>query len=274
MLHSVRKGIFFIAGVCLFLPQSRSVCAQTKVARNTTSDTKRKHIFDPAIRLAEKSQKTLESVTDFQATFHKMEIVRKKRVPHIMQMKLRHKPFSVYLKFLDPHEGREVIYVDGQNDGNILAHETGFKSIAGTISVDPTSRRAMKEGKHPITEIGIAKMLQGVIDVWKKEKKVAGGKLNYYPNAKIESSHKNLISIECIVVETIQPRKKRGIEFHITRLYIDKKTNLPVRVEHFGFPRRTSEEPPLVAQYTYWNVKTNVNLRDIDFDTNNPNYGF
>lgn len=132
----------------------------------------------------------------------------------------------------------------------------------------------MKEGKYPITEIGIAKMLQGVIDVWNKEKQFAGGKLNYYPNAKIESDHSNLKSIECKVVETIQPRQKRGIEYHITRLYIDKQTNMPVRVEHFGFPRRAGGQAPLVAQYTYWNVKTNVGLRDIDFDTNNPNYGF
>ena len=38
-------------------------------------------------------------------------------------------PLSVYLNFFKPAtiKGREVIYVEGQNDGNIVAHEGGFK---------------------------------------------------------------------------------------------------------------------------------------------------
>ena len=267
------RVLLVVGGMVLSPPSEYQVFAQTQVAHNSSSASIKQHTLDPAIRFAEKSKKALESVTDFEATFHKTEVIRKKEYPYIMRIKLREKPFSVYLKFLDPHQGREVLYVEGQNNGNLLAHETGLASIAGTFSINPYSRKALREGKYPITEIGIANMLQGVIDVWKKEKNTNGAQLNYYPNAKIESSHKNLKTMDCKVVETIQPRKQRGVEYHITRLYIDKKTNLPVRVEHFGFPRHGGK-PPLLAQYTYWNVKTNVHLQDIDFDKDNPNYGF
>ena len=36
-------------------------------------------------------------------------------------------PFSIYLKFLKPKEfsGREVIWVDGQNDNKLMVHEAG-----------------------------------------------------------------------------------------------------------------------------------------------------
>ena len=60
----------------------------------------------------------------------------------------------------------------------------------------------------------------------------------------------------------------------MTRLYINKADGLPARVEQFGFPAKSGDAAPIVEQYTFMNVKTNVGLSDVDFDENNPKYDF
>ena len=37
----------------------------------------------------------------------------------------------------------------------------------------------------------------------------------------------------------------------MTRLYIDRNTNLPVRVEQYGFPKKPGQERPLIEEYTW-----------------------
>ncbi len=246
----------------LALPQS--VAAQSEKAKPR----KKIHPLVLALQHAKAAGKVAEGLTDFQAVFNKREVVRGRlQPPQSMRIKLRRKPFSVYLNFINPSKGREVIYVSGRNRGNLLAHETGLKSIVGTVSIAPTSSRAMEESKHPITEIGMRTMLQTVIDQWERESKFGEIKVQYYPNAKLGST-------QCRVIESSHPRPRKQFPYHMTRLYIDKKTGLPVRVEQYGFPRRAGERAPIMEEYTYSGIKTNVGLKDIDFDTRNPKYGY
>ena len=232
------------------------------------------HPLIAAIRMAKLSQQTLETVKDFDATFSKQERVNGRIYPHTMFIKYRKKPFSVYLRFYKPHAGREVIYFEGRNDGKLLAHETGIKGIVGTVSLTPTSKQALSEGRHPITKIGLHNMLQEVIHQWERETKYGEINIKYFPNAKLRNSNPMLREMECKVIESSHPRPRKQFPYHLTRLYIDKKTNLPVRVEQYGFPPRQGAAPPLIAEYTYWNIRTNVGLNDADFNTRNPQYDF
>jgi hypothetical protein len=60
----------------------------------------------------------------------------------------------------------------------------------------------------------------------------------------------------------------------MTRLYIDNATRLPIRVQQYGFPKKSGGQPPLIEQYTYSNLKTNLGLSSKDFDHKNPGYGY
>ena len=91
--------------------------------------------------------------------------------------------------------------------------------------------------------------------------------MKFYPNAKIGS-------LECRVVQTSHAKKNSKAKFHMTRLYIAKKSGLPVRVEQFAYPTKTGSKPLMLEQYTYLGVKTNVGLKAIDFDTRNPKYDY
>jgi hypothetical protein len=44
-------------------------------------------------------------------------------------------------------------------------------------------------------------------------------------------------------------------------------------MEQWGFPVGGSE-PPLIEEYTYTDIKTNVGLTDSDFDVRNRKYHF
>jgi hypothetical protein len=125
----------------------------------------------------------------------------------------------------------------------------------------------MSESRHPITNMGLAGLVDGVIEQWEEETKYGEIEVKYYPNAKLRG-------MECKVIESSHPRPRRQFKFQMTRLYIDKATNLPVRVEQYGFPAAPGQKPPLIEEYTYWNIRTNVGLTDRDFDPENPSYGF
>jgi len=223
--------------------------------------------LDTAIKVAQSALATARKITDYEATFTKRELVRRNMIFHTMKVKVRHRPFSVYLRFGGQHDGREVLYVQGLNDGNILAHESGIKSLVGTISLEPNSPRALEESRYPITRMGIVNMVQSVIDQWQKETQYKDVSLKYYPKAKLGK-------MQCKVIETAHKSAKPGVQFQTTRLYIDRKTNLPVRVEQFAFSSRSDTQGPLVEEYTYSEIQPNRGLGNFDFDPRNQAYAF
>ena len=228
------------------------------------------HPLSTALKYARSSLKTVEQAKDYEAVFIKRDIVNGRVCAHVTDLKYRAEPMSVYLKFQQPHQGREVIYVHGKNDGKLLAHETGFASIIGTIALLPGSSQAMSESKHPITEIGMVKLVQGIIDQWEAELKYGEIEVKYFPNA----THGKLGKRKCLVIQATHPRPRKQFKFHVSRLWIDRETNLAVRVAHWGFPATPAAEKPLLEEYTYRDVKLNVGLKDIDFDVSNPKYDY
>jgi hypothetical protein len=240
-------------------PQGVSAAAPVEVPED--------HPLRPAIDLAEESLATMEAVSDYTAVFSKRELLGSRLTSQTMEMKFRHRPFSVYFKFRGAEAGREVIYIDGRNRGNLLVHETGVAALAGTITIAPTAPEVMKNTRHPITQAGLYNLVAKVVDQWRSESRYGEVDVKTFPNAKLGD-------LPCIAIQTTHPQPRREFKFHMTRLYLDRDQKLPVRVEQFGWPRNGSDKPPLVEEYTYTNVRVNVGLTDLDFDQRNPAYGF
>ena len=232
------------------------------------------HPLVPCLKAAEECKKSLAKVTDYTTLFRNSEVVRGKRYSHTMYVKFREKPFSVYMYFMGQNRGRQILYVKGQNSGKLVARQPALGGLGVTVSLSPTGSRAMSENRHPITMFGMSKMVDQLITQWKSDSKQEGVKVAYYPNAKLKRPETTYQPMECKVYQTTVTKRRRGQEFYMTRLYIDKKTGLPVRVEQYGFPTSTGQSPPLLAEYTYWNVKTNMGLKDLDFSRQNPRYRF
>lgn len=258
MMSHVRSGL---AGLCA------AAAVFALAPRAGAQDATAEHPLAPALRLAEASREALQSVKDYEAAFSKRDVVNGQVYAHTMRIKYREEPSSVYMQFYRPHEGREVIYVAGRNGGKLLAHETGLAGLVGTVALDPDSPQAMSESRRPITRIGMKKMLDGVIEQWQKELQYDECEVKYYPNAKLRE-------MECQVIEVRHPVPRKHFPYHMGRLFIDKKTKFPVRLENYGYPTAKGQQPPLIEEYTYWNIRPNIGLTDADFDPRNPKYGF
>ena len=222
--------------------------------------------FRAAIHMAEQSLQASEALSDYECIFHKRERHGRKLLSHKMVLKYRHEPFSVYMKYIDPYAGREVLYVDGKFNNKLLAHETGLKGLAGTLAFDPVCTEAMAECRYPVTKIGMHQMMATVLEQWKSEERISRCEVTYYPNAKLGDR-------DCKVIATTHPKELPGLKFCKTRLYIDKETNLPVRVEQYGFPTKKNDEP-LLEEYTYSELRLNAGLDDFDFSPKNSSYAF
>jgi len=243
-------------------------CGLTGLAASAGVAHAQEHPLTPFLKLAKQSRDAIASVHDYEALFTKRELVGRTLFTGQMMIKLRQEPFGVYLRFVDANAGREVIYAGPRYRNQLQAHEPpgGLRSLVGTVSLDPRSPTAMAEGRHPITNIGMQKMIEAQIDLWKEEMKFGECECQFYPNAKLQGT-------ECQVCECTHPTPRRQFKFYRTRLFIDKKTNFPVRMEQWGFPVGGSE-PPLIEEYTYTDIKTNVGLTDSDFDVRNRKYHF
>lgn len=225
------------------------------------------HPLKPCIVKAEASLAELKEIKDYSTLLFKKESIQGKLISQTLTMKVRHEPFSVYLKFEDPHAGREVIYVDGLNKGRFMVHETGFKALAGTLSFTPTSKEALAENRYPITQAGMAKMLEIVTEQWKADAQYQEVQVKEVADMKVGEELS-------LMIETTHPQPRDHFKFHKTRLYLDKDTQLPIRLEQYTWPEKEGGEPVLVEEYTYTQVKPNIGLKDIDFDKTNPAYQF
>jgi hypothetical protein len=230
------------------------------------------HPLEPALDRAYKALRQIErEVNDYTCTLVKRERVDGKLTePEYAFTKVRHQPFSAYLYFLKPDEvtGREVIYVAGQNDGNLIAHEAkGLKALVGAVNLKPNSPMAMHGNRYPITELGVLNLTKRLVEVGESDRKFGECEVQEYPNAKINNR-------TCTCIQVKHPVPRKNFRYHLARIYIDDELNVPIRFEAYDWPQQAGGQPLLLEEYTYVNLKLNVGLTDADFDPRNPNYKF
>ncbi len=253
--------------------QSGQSDSQLRVADRVVPQTNPvvEHPLMPAIRWAYQGLQDLQKIQDYSAIMVKRERVNGKlNDPEYAFVKIRHKPFSVYMHFLEPAsvKGQEVIYVEGQNDGKMWAHPAGIKNkLIGTVSLDPTGPIAMQNNRYPITEIGILNLVRRLIEVGEQDMKYGECEVKFFEGAKITDR-------TCTCIQVVHPVPRRHFRFHLARIYVDTEHNLPVRYESYDWPTEPDGAPQLIEEYTYLNIKVNNGFTDLDFDIRNPNYAF
>jgi hypothetical protein len=224
-----------------------------------------------ALRAIDECQARYDAVRDYICTFTKRERVNGRlTAPHVMSMKARTRPRSIYFKFRQPRHcaGREAIYIDGCNDGKVLAHDVGLgRLIAGTLCLDPDGPRAMEDNRHPITHAGIGPLLETLEERWSKELDPSESLVEFRDAEAVGPR-------PCTLIETTHPRELPHFLFYKVKVYIDRELGLPIRFEAFDWPDSPGAEPNLVEEYTYTDLKLNVGLGDVDFDVSNADYAF
>jgi hypothetical protein len=237
-------------------------------AQESPAGQPQQHPLIPAIEIARGALAKVDALADYEGTLTKRELINGALTTQMMQIRVREKPFAVYLKYAAPNEGREVLYDAAQDPAQLLAHEgSGLKSLAGTLALPINDPQVMAETRHPVTDLGLRRLIQLVIQQWEFESKYGEIDVQYFPDAKFGK-------ISCEALKVTHPKPRRQFKYHQTLLFIEKSSGLPLRVMNYGFPQQAGNELPLIEDYAYTGLKTNVGLKTLDFSRTNPNYRF
>lgn len=181
---------------------------------------------------------------DLQCTFVMDVIKQGEAVPRTTALlRYRREPETVFLQFLDRHKGRKVAFGPQFTDGKLKVRPDGLMSLV-TVSLDPHGDKAMEESIDPITRQGIRALLGQAERAFRD----AGAD----PDASIICREE---SVNNTPVLTMVLTRGNG---DMLALSIRSDSGLPVLIR-----RREGSNS---ATYRYQNVRTNIGLKDSDFE--------
>ncbi|RMF92573.1 MAG: DUF1571 domain-containing protein [Nitrospinota bacterium] len=220
--------------------------------------TSNQYLADP-LSLLFQMEKRYQTVEDYTAILKSQERIEGRLKPEsTIAIKFK-KPFMVYMKWLDgPHKGREVLYVEGKNDNKLLVQTHKWYQFF-PLSLDPYGSMAMEGNRHPITDIGIGRLIQLLTTNFRQAQ--ANGEVQI-----VEASPDTIFQRPAYKIEARFPAGK----YYAPRviLHIDQEYLLPIQVTVFD------EADQMVEKYGYTNLRLNVGLTEHDFDKENKDYGF
>lgn len=228
------------------------------------------------IQILERGLKFLTTTPDYTAQFVKQELVNGELLDEQeMELKVRHTPFSVYMKWITGEVGREVLYVDGHNDGRITAHGGGWKARLPSVSLEPTGSMAMAESRHPITKVGLYSLTQMMLDIHRQD-------LERQNFSRFERLKDQVFDGRPCYAFLIEYKDRAASEHYRKSIaLIDKQYCIPVHTKNYGWLNGQApadpdqhDEATLVEYYSYANIKFRPNLIAMDFDSSNEDYGF
>jgi hypothetical protein len=241
-------------------------------------------------------------------TLVKRELILREMEPEESFLVKWQRPRRVYLKAVaGPHEGEEVLYVEGQNKNRMKVHRGKFPDI--NLNLDPRGRLAMGHAHHPIYDVSIPHFVELVAKNVATMREKGMGKIELVgretlfgvPTAKIE-----VLAPATGTSPTLKPgqtlwdladasgqsmyvilhaNERRGWsepdgpqpgdaviipDFYAGRmtLWIDEKLNLPVQADLYDHDGR------LYEHYEHHDLKVGVPLTAADFDPKNKAYDF
>ena len=257
-----------------------------------------------AAELMSEAMKTIKAVDSYTGEFIKRERVKGDFDAEHTFYKFK-RPFKVYMKYIDPHPGQEVLYVRGENDNEIKAHKGSFPDI--TVNLSPYGRAAMKGSHQPIMTFGLEVAIEIMTRIRKQAEaagldvyKVSdGGTVHGEPVWKIEAKlpstgrtvkardDENLWQLAkrvgqdmyVILHHNDEISSPKDIDedddvfvpdFYASRLeyLIGKNTKMLRKESSWDHQGRKYE------QYDYPVLKHNAGLTDKDFDPDNEEYDF
>jgi len=262
-------------------PANRSFTLASMDSRGaSTKNLSNQHPLEPILLWARENEKRIaREVRDYTCLMVKRTRVDGElQARHCLFAKVRHRkvvdgklvtPFSLYLKVLRPHKikDREVLYIENANNGEILVRNGGRWLSSMTVSLDPHGTMAMRGNRYPVTEFGVYRLVERLIEIGQREVQFDDCVVNV-------DDHVTLNDQVCTKVHVTHREPANHFDFHQANLFIDNKLRLPVRFESYDWPKEGEESPVLMEEYSYHRLQLNVGLTDNDFDRDNPDYGF
>ncbi len=262
-------GLYLVG--CLSMPCSVALAQETSSA---ISDEIRHPLEQTIEYVASRSAFIRENVHDYSCRLVKRERIEGDLQTHqFANMNVRCEqrradgtlqPLSVYMEFSAPKsiKDRRILYIADQNDGKVVVRKGGSLAKRVKLKIDPLGTLARSESKRPITDIGFDRLLDGLVaqaqaDI-QRDPTAVNTQVSYFRNVTV---HKR----QCTQIQIVHPQPSGGMEFYITSLDMDDELHVPVRLVVYGWPQHNGEEPPVMEENNYIDLRLNVGLTDADF---------
>jgi LysM repeat protein len=106
--------------------------------------------------LLNEASNAIAAIYDYRGIIVKKELFEDELVEQKLAFKFS-RPFRVYVKYLQPHPGREGLYIEGVHKNRLRAHRGSARNIVASLK--PRGWIAMMDNHHPITSFGLENML-------------------------------------------------------------------------------------------------------------------
>ena len=174
------------------------------------------------------------------------------------------RPVAIFVEYEGPKrlDGRRILFVEGQNDNQMIIRKGGPRFSNLTLKLSCGSEAARRESLNPITEMSFDRMaaclIRRITEAMQADPTGENTHVETHRDLKVNDR-----SCSCICVT--HPKKQEGLHWHVVQVFIDEETQLPIRLETYGWPESEDEDPPLMSEFTYSDLKVNVGLSESDF---------
>lgn len=210
--------------------------------------------LDEALTLARTAQDKLKEMPGYKCVYLRDERIANELNQNSLLLTVLHEPFGALMEWVEPSskKGRKASYITGKNNGKMRV-KVGF----ATLPFDLDYSIKMKESRHTINETGLLNLMNRFVKSWEEEK-LAGETNTLYSDATIEATVSGKhYSHACRCIETDHPiSTKDKYVFHRVKIYFDKQSGLPVRMEGYDWPSGNETEGRLMERYSYFDVKS------------------
>lgn len=209
----------------------------------------------------QETEEALAKIDNYTAIFHRIERVNGKLVPEEITFLKFKRPFKVYMRWINPYDGQESLYVEGANNNKIRAHGTGLTKLI-TVNLNPTGSMAMENSRHPITDAGLENLVKLIGSNLRRG--LRAGELTSK-----DHGEQTVYGRKTLEFEGILPKDpSKGYYCYRCIVNLDVETKMPIKTRIFDW------EDQLVECYGYEHLILNPGLSDKDFDPKNPEYHF
>lgn len=215
------------------------------------------------LRLLARAESAYAEVRDYTATMTSVERVKEALEPENRILLKFQRPLKVYMRWVDgPAKGREGLYVADAHDGKFILAEPEGMAKFFIARLDPSDPRILQRSRHPVTDVGIGRLLEIVGDNARRAAREKALRVRDHGLAEVAGRRVRQ-------VEAVLPKDPgAGYSGYRVTLSFDEEHHLPIRVVVYDWRDR------LVEDYTYSQLVLNPGLKAADFDTANPDYGF
>lgn len=229
-----------------------------------------------ALLLLKDGARYLKGIDNYTAAFHKEERVNGDMTEaQTIDLKIQHAPhFAVYMKWRNGDKGRQVLYSDEYEDGNMVVKLGGLKGrFLPAIKLNPLGSQAMSESRHPITEAGVLGMVKKMINHREMDLKHGHGvRCTRMPNQEFDQR-----DCYCFVFEYESPEFSEVYRKSV--MLLDARHHIPLLARNYtwaadpeGMSAEELDQLTLIENYSFTELDFAREMVAQDFSRDNPRY--